>query len=376
MADRFLPSVPVLETFSGIVDPEHYVPLPDDWLVGLSDVVHSTEAIEAGRYKTVNVAGAAVIAAMGNALGGQPFPFVFGGDGASFAVPAELCDVAARSLAATAALVRDELGLQLRTALVPVAAIREAGLDIRLAFFAASADVTYAMFSGGGLTWAEERMKAGEFALQPGPKGTRPDLTGLSCRFEPMESRRGLILSLIVRPCPEANPARYRGLIDDILALVDASPDMACPVPEAGPALAWPPAGLALEARLGLSSASLRGRVALLARTALAHLVFRLGWRVGRFDPKAYLLQLVGNSDYRKYDDGLRMTIDCSAELADEIEAQLTAAANVALYGLHRQGAAMMTCFTPSVHRRDHVHFVDGASGGYAAAATQLKTRG
>jgi hypothetical protein len=375
MANRFLPSVPVLETFSGIVDPEHYVPLPDDWLVGLSDVVHSTEAIEAGRYKTVNVAGAAVIAAMGNALGGQPFPFVFGGDGASFAVPAELRDVAAGSLTATAALVRDELGLQLRTALVPVAAIREAGLDIRLAFFAASADVTYAMFSGGGLTWAEERMKAGEFALQPGPKGTRPDLTGLSCRFEPMESRRGLILSLIVRPYPEADPARYRGLIDDILALVDASPDMACPVPEAGPALAWPPAGLALEARLGLSSASLRGNVALLTRTALAHLVFRLGWRVGRFDPKAYLLQLVGNSDYRKYDDGLRMTIDCSAELADEIEARLTAAANVALYGLHRQGAAMMTCFTPSVHRRDHVHFVDGASGGYAAAAMQLKTR-
>jgi hypothetical protein len=112
-----------------------------------------------------------------------------------------------------------------------------------------------------------------------------------------------------------------------------------------------------------------------LVRTGLAHIVFRLGLRLGRFDPKAYLSQLVGNSDYRKYDDGLRMTIDCSAELADRIEALLGAADDVAQSGLHRQDAAMITCFTPSVHRRDHVHFVDGASGGYAAAATRLKER-
>jgi hypothetical protein len=42
-------------------------------------------------------------------------------------------------------------------------------------------------------------------------------------------------------------------------------------------------------------------------------------------------------------------------------------------YGLHRQDAAMMTCFTPSAMRSDHVHFIDGARGGYASAATALK---
>jgi hypothetical protein len=34
----------------------------------------------------------------------------------------------------------------------------------------------------------------------------------------------------------------------------------------------------------------------------------------------------------------------------------------------------MMTCFTPSALRPDHVHFIDGARGGYASAATALKT--
>jgi hypothetical protein len=33
----------------------------------------------------------------------------------------------------------------------------------------------------------------------------------------------------------------------------------------------------------------------------------------------------------------------------------------------------MMTCFTPSPTRSDHVHFVDGAQGGYAAASAALK---
>ena len=42
-------------------------------------------------------------------------------------------------------------------------------------------------------------------------------------------------------------------------------------------------------------------------------------------------------------------------------------------FGLHRQDAALMTCFVPSATRRDHVHFVDGAMGGYAAAARAVK---
>ena len=32
-----------------------------------------------------------------------------------------------------------------------------------------------------------------------------------------------------------------------------------------------------------------------------------------------------------------------------------------------------MTCFVPSATRPDHVHFVDGAMGGYAAAARAVK---
>jgi hypothetical protein len=69
------------------------------------------------------------------------------------------------------------------------------------------------------------------------------------------------------------------------------------------------------------------------------------------------------------------MTLDCTPEVADRLGALLRSAqqAGSARYGVHRQEAALMTCFVPSPTRSDHVHFVDGAMGGYAAAAQALK---
>jgi hypothetical protein len=101
----------------------------------------------------------------------------------------------------------------------------------------------------------------------------------------------------------------------------------------------------------------------------------RFGISVGGFVTKTYVQQVVENSDFRKYDDGLRMILDCTPELESALMQRLAeaASAGVARYGVHRQDAAMMTCFTPSALRSDHVHFIDGARGGYASAATALK---
>ena len=82
--------LPVFDDFARLTDPALYSPLPDGWVLGISDIVQSTAAIAAGRYKVVNTAAAAVIADVANALGGHDFPFVFGGDGASFALLATL----------------------------------------------------------------------------------------------------------------------------------------------------------------------------------------------------------------------------------------------------------------------------------------------
>jgi hypothetical protein len=371
----FYPSIPVFRGFSRLMEPALYRPLPDDWTVGVADIVESTKAIAEQRYKAVNMAGAAVIAAVTNALGGKEFPFVFGGDGASFAVGPDDLAAARAALAATSIWVAEDLGLAMRVALVPLGAIRSQGLDVRVARYGPSANLSYAMFAGGGLGWAEAAMKRGEFAVQPAPPGTQPDLTGLSCRFEEMTAARGLILSVLVLPAGDADPAVFRAVIEQIVALVERSPDAGRPVPADGPPLRWPPQGLDFEARARRGGSLMTRRASVLGRTLLYYVIMRFGIKVGGFVPANYTRQVVENSDFRKYDDALRMILDCTEQLANELGALLTDAASrgIVRYGLHRQDAAMMTCFTPSAVRSDHVHFIDGARGGYASAATALK---
>ena len=374
-SDTFYGSIPVFRGFTRLMEPSLYLPLPDDWTVGVADIVESTKAIAARRYKAVNMAGAAVIAAVTNALDGREFPFVFGGDGASFAVSSVDLARAREALAATATWVKEDLDLLIRVALVPVSAIRAHGADVRVARFGPSANLSYAMFSGGGLGWAEAAMKRGEFALEPAPAGTQPDLSGLSCRFEEIPTTRGLILSVLVLPTAGCDPLAFRMVIEDIISLVENSPDSGRPVPPGGPPLKWPPQGIEYEARAARRGPLALRRALVLGLTLWAYVVMRFGIKVGNFQPKTYVRQLVENSDFRKYDDGLRMILDCSKELQDALTKRLVAAAanGIARYGLHAQDAAMMTCFTPSVMRADHVHFIDGARGGYASAATALK---
>ena len=373
--DTFYGGIPVFRGFSSLMDPALYSALPDDWSIGIADIVESTKAIADARYKAVNMAGASVIAAVANALEGREFPFVFGGDGASFAVAPDDLERTREAMAATAIWVEESLDLVMRVALVPVTAVRAQGLDVRVARFGPSANLSYAMFSGGGLGWAEAAMKRGEFAVPKAPPGTQPDLTGLSCRFEEIPSTRGLILSVLVVPARAADHAAFRKVIEDIVALVERSPDAGRPVPPGGPPLKWPPAGMEYEARAGRGGSLLRRRAFVLANTLFIYVIMRFGISVGGFVPKTYVQQVVENSDFRKYDDGLRMILDCTPELASALTQLLAAAASagVARYGLHRQDAAMMTCFTPSALRSDHVHFIDGARGGYASAATALK---
>ncbi|WP_315721921.1 MULTISPECIES: DUF3095 domain-containing protein [unclassified Bradyrhizobium] len=374
-AADYYASIPVFRGFARLMEPQLYKPVPDDWMIGTADIVESTKAIADKRYKAVNMAGAAVIAAVTNALEGREFPFVFGGDGASFAVGPDDAAAAREALATTATWVREDLGLSMRVALVPVSAIRAEGLDVRVARYGPSANLSYAMFAGGGLGWAEAAMKRGEFAIPPAPPGAQPDLSGLSCRFEEMPSSRGLILSVLVLPAAGAEPDAFRKAIEDIIALTERSPDAGRPVPAGGPALNWPPQGLGYEVRATRGSSLLSRWVRVLGRTLFVYTVMRFGIRMGGFVPELYRQQVVENSDFRKYDDALRMILDCTEELARELERRLGAAASrgIVRYGLHRQGAAMMTCFTPSAIRPDHVHFVDGAQGGYASAATALK---
>ena len=372
---NFYESLPILNDFADAVRAENYRPLPDDWVVGFADVVASTQAVAEGRYKTVNMVGAGVIAAVSNALKRRTFPFVFGGDGASFAVSAADADAAARALAAMAFFSRAEFQIELRAAMLPISEIRASGRDVRVTRFGASLHCAYAMFAGGGIAWFEKQVKLGRYALAPAPVGARPDLTGLSCRWSIARARRGVILSLIV--APRGDDLRFASLVEEVVGIVLSAADAGSPITVESLSVADPGAAVGLEASAAKASGAsrLRSQLAALKNYLTAAVFYRFKLRAGSFDMTTYVGDVAANADFRKFDDTLRMTLDCSEVFADALEARLAAAKEYADYGAFRQSGAQLTCFVSSHDGRGHVHFVDGADGGYAMAATALKAR-
>ncbi|HWT29469.1 MAG TPA: DUF3095 domain-containing protein [Propylenella sp.] len=371
--------LPVFDAFERVSDPAVYTPLPDEWHVGVADVVKSTDALHAGRYKAVNMAGASVVAAVKNALGTLSFPFVFGGDGAVLAVPPDLATPVRQAMAATARFVEENLQLGLRVGTLPVAAIRAAGHDVRVARYAASNEAIYAMFSGGGANYAEGELKAGRIGIPAASPGARPDLTGLSCRFAPFEARHGLILSVVVMPASATEPDGFRRVADTVIQIVQAEDRGGHPVPPEGPEFSVHPSYFRYEAaatrRFPGHYALTMARVT--AEQIIGSILSRTGRKLGPLDIRHYRTWVTRNSDFRKFDDALRMTVDCSAATADRLESYLAEAEaqGIVDYGLHRQGRALITCLVPSVLEDDHLHFLDGAGGGYALAAQALKDK-
>ena len=82
-SNQFYASIPAFDDFSGIADSDNYRLAPDDWHVIIADVKGSTRAIAEGRYKDVNMIGAACINAVLNISQKRSVPYVFGGDGAT-----------------------------------------------------------------------------------------------------------------------------------------------------------------------------------------------------------------------------------------------------------------------------------------------------
>jgi hypothetical protein len=375
--DTFYERIPPFDRFDDVVDTARYHRLPDDWLVGASDVVNSTGAIAEGRYKAVNVVGASTIAAVYNALDGAAFPFVFGGDGAGFAVPASARAKLEPAIGAARTWAREEVGLELRAALAPVEDIRRAGHDISVARYSVAPALAYAMFAGGGMAWAEAEMKAGRYEVAPAPPGSKPNLDGLSCRFMPIAAERGEILSLLLKKRPSASPEDFARLVRQLIEILDtSSAHGGNPSPAAGPRFVWPPQNLGLESRVMGGKGGRFGRsMFILLQHLMLNAISALGARLPGFDPKAYRREVSANTDFRKFGDGLMLTVDCSADVIARLEVMLERAqvAGVADHGVHRQDAALMTCFVPDPFARDHMHFVDGAGGGYAKAAEMLK---
>jgi hypothetical protein len=110
----------------------------------------------------------------------------------------------------------------------------------------------------------------------------------------------------------------------------------------------------------------------------LCHVLFH--WRIlprTILDVPTYKKSMRAHADYRKFDDMIRMVVDCSEHQVVLIRAFLDDLHQQGkiCYGLHQSEHSLLTCLIADPHKGQHVHFVDGDAGGYTLAAKQLKSQ-
>jgi hypothetical protein len=378
----FYSDLPAFADFREVADLGHYQALPDDWTLIVSDVVESTKAIKRGEYKNVNMVGTAFLTAVINVSGGVSLPFVFGGDGGLIAVPPGLLNSACEEARKLQAVSFNLFGLSLRAAAIPVSALRSAGAEILVGKYRLSEGNHLAMFAGNGPAMADEWLKSDDhskgYALLPNEGKEYPDLQGLSCRWEPLKARNGIMLTTILLPCNTDAAEEIKAITDRIADILGDEISNFAPAHDATLKFRFPPSGLPLEIAAGTRRSKNFRRTFWAYLTALIqYFCERFGVLVGDYNGATYREELKSNTDYRKYDGALRMVLDVSPGQATEIEnfLELEYQAGKVIYGTWKADQAMMTCLLFSLSESKHVHFIDGADGGYAMAASDLKQR-
>lgn len=359
--------------FHDFTNDNHFSPLPEDWSIVIADIKGSTQAISEGRYKDVNTIGAATIVVAKKAMAGSDFPFVFGGDGATLLIPKEKQKAVVAALCSLRAMAEVNHQLELRVGTLSMQELKESNKDIEVAKFEITSGRSVAVLRGPGISYAEKLIKErpDKYTVNL-PSDGSANLEGLSCRWKPIPNKNGLILSLIV------SSRTGNSVYQKLLTLLDSTlPDG---IEGSNPAnieaaryeTFWK--SLRHEVKMSPSLFSLKflGRS---VELVVATLIFKLGLPALFFNAAEYKASMKTHSDFRKFDDVLRMTIDCSQQQVSAIQSYLLQqyeAGNL-FYGTFETDSSLMTCFVEGLGQGQHIHFIDASNGGYSAAAVNLK---
>jgi len=385
--DEFYSKLPSYDSFCRVVKSSNrFVCVPQDWYIVITDIVGSTKAIEAGRYKDVNLLGACSIIAILNVAGNLEIPFIFGGDGASILIPPTLFTRAEQALLGTQKLAQEEFGLQLRVGIVPIAVVRAHDYDVKVAKFNVSDKYQQALFTGGGLSYAEQLIKdpltSETYQLKNRGLCPQVDFSGLKCPWQDIPSSQEEIVSLIVvanSDMGQDGNQIYEGVLEQIDKYYGKHHNFH-PVTTQNLSLTFSHKDLSKVANIQSRSKNFfKRKLALLSNqleNLIAFLFIKFKLKIGKIDGKSIKPQIVADTDYLKFDDTLRMVISGNAEQRKKLTSYLEQnyRQSKLVYGLHVSDRVLMTCLISKKNGR-HMAFVDGADGGYALAAKAMKHR-
>jgi len=330
--------------------------------------------------------GAACIMGILNIAENIDIPYVFGGDGATLAIPPALRSASTELLVQIRQLAQETMGLSLRIGIIPVTDITERGFAANVLKYEISDGLSLAMFSGGGLMEADKLLKNGGadnpylISANQLPDGP-PDLSGLSCRWEPLGSRNGKIVSLLVNVpygSKDEKTAIYKTVLRQLTGILGQEVDDFRPSNDRNLVFRWPPRGLWREAKLTAAGHNIIGTyLQIFWQSLVQFFLEKTGRQAGSYDAPRYRKELLANTDFQRFDDMIRLVLDCREDQIKSITELLQRhhEKGEIAFGLHLSETALMTCLVFNLAEGAHLHFVDGSDGGFAFAAADMKAQ-
>lgn len=350
-------------------------PVPVDWHVIITDIKGSTQAVQSGLHETVNlIATGSIVTVLNLAFrAGITVPFFFGGDGATFIVPPSIVDQAMQGLLLYQLNTSANFNIELRVGVVPVQEIYQEGHELNISKFSLSDAFSIPVILGKGLSFAEQLIKAEDylFASELAP-AAELDLSGMQCRWDKIDPPENSqeIVTLLVMAVGLVSPASVFSKVIRHIDEIYGPPQKRQPISVAK---------LKLKSSFDRLSVEMRARIGKIRFFELlkSWLINLYGYIYFQTESgKNYLNRLVEMSDTLVMDGRINTVISGNQgqrfqllKALDELEQ-----AGEVLYGVHISGDSVMSCYVRDL-KDGHIHFVDGAEGGYTQAARQLKAK-
>ena len=375
--DLFYSRLPVNEIpLTDLLMEEHlFFKIPGNWHVVITDVKNSTEAIRAGLHETINLVATGSIVAVLNVAykANLTIPFFFGGDGASFIMPPTLLSVAMQALLLHRENTKTNFNLDLRVGHIPVAEIYEKEHALNISKLRTSLLFEIPVLLGHGLTYAEKKIKGPDymFATLSEPN-EELDMSGMQCRWDRIKPPENNfeIVSLLVISCEGVNQSlAFKKVMDSIDAIYGA-PQARAPISVGKLKLKATLAKIGLEMRARMRGFRPFYLITNWIKTSLGYFYFKT--KRG----KVYLNNLVDMSDTLVIDGRINTVISGTSQQRELLESALSKIESDGeiLYGLYVSQESVMSCYVRNMNDR-HIHFVDGAEGGYTKASGIIKQK-
>lgn len=350
--------------------------VPEDWHVIVTDVKNSTQAVSNGQHEDVNLVATGSIIAILNIAYQQNIliPFFFGGDGATLLVPNRLLDQAMASLLQHQENTRQNFGLELRVGQLPVADLYADQHPISIAKWEVDPTFAIPIALGSGLAFAEKIVKGEEYKVGGRFGPNLLDLSGMECRWDkikpPKDTREVVCLLVVIN-----EEERAREICKQVIDAIEST---------YGNRMDRNPISvkrLELDASIGKVDKEIKVKLGQsnwweVLKTSLITYFAQFFYFQAKAEGKHYLNRIVDLSDTLVIDGRVSTVIsgtaDQRAALCQKLD-QLEEAGDIT-YGVHVANESIMSCYVRD--RKDqHIHFVDGADGGYTRAAQQLKQK-